>query len=275
MNMQNNETLATRSGFILPQVMNSDFTAEELAEDMDGLRLSFKQVKIPAGGALQFEVPSNDPDNPDYTKTLEGVILYNHFSYAYWPENDDGDPDENATPLCQSVDGKVGYGTPGGICASCGYNRFGSRGRGKACKNSRVLYLLQSGEYMPIQISLPPTSLKPFNDFANFAFLIRQRGLCSSVVQIGLKRESNGKDDYSVATFKVLYDFEGEELAKIRAFSDQFREQAKAMLSQRAAQNEAGAGDVEMAAAPRNMPENGEQFAVGRVIDGEREPLPA
>ena len=65
MNMQNNETLATRSGFILPQVMNSDFTAEELAEDMDGLRLSFKQVKIPAGGALQFEVPSNDPDNPD------------------------------------------------------------------------------------------------------------------------------------------------------------------------------------------------------------------
>ena len=110
MNMQNNETLATRSGFILPQVMNSDFTAEELAEDMDGLRLSFKQVKIPAGGALQFEVPSNDPDNPDYTKTLEGVILYNHFSYAYWPENDDGDPDENATPLCQSVDGKVGYG---------------------------------------------------------------------------------------------------------------------------------------------------------------------
>lgn len=275
MSNQNTETLATRSGFVLPQVLDTGFTAEDLAEDMDGLRMGFKQVKIPAGGALQFEIPTDDPDNPDYVKTLEGVILYNHFSFAYWPEDEDGETDENNAPLCQSVDGKLGYGTPGGFCAACGYNRFGSRGKGKACKNSRVLYLLRSGDYMPIQLSLPPTSLKPFNEFANFAFMLRQRGLCSSVIQIGLQRENNGKDDYSVAKFKVLYDFEGEELVQIRSFADQFREQAKAMLSQRAAQNEAAANDVEIGDVPRVMPGNEDHFATGSVIDGEREPLPA
>lgn len=275
MSTQNNEALATRSGFILPQVSNTGFTAEEVAEDMDGLRLSFKQVKIPAGGALQFEVPSDDPDNPDYTKYLEGVILYNHYSYAYWPEDEDGETDENTAPLCQSVDGKVGYGSPGGLCASCGFNRFGSRGKGKACKNSRVLYLLRSGEPMPIQISLPPTSLRPFNDFANYAFMLQQRGLCASVIQIGLRKDSNGKDEYSVATFKVLYDFEGEELARVREFSDQFREKVKAMLNQRATENETASNIVEVGTIPRDMPGNEEHFAAGSVIDGEREPLPA
>ena len=40
-----------------------------------------------------------------------------------------------------------------------------SNGRGKACKNQRTLYLLRSGEFVPIQISLPPTSLTPYNSF--------------------------------------------------------------------------------------------------------------
>ena len=59
---------------------------------------------------------------------------------------------------------------------------------------------------MPIQLSLSPTSLRPYSDFVNAAFVARRRGVCGSVVQIGLKKRSNGKDDYSVATFKRPYD---------------------------------------------------------------------
>ena len=275
MSNQNNEALATTQyNFIIPQVMQSEFTAAELAEDMDGLQLRFKQIKIPAGGSLQFEIPTDDPDNPDYARTVEGVILYNHFYYAYWPESEDGEDDENSPPQCQSMDGKLGIGNPSGLCVNCGFNRFGSRGKAKACKNMRVLYLLRSGEILPIQISLPPTSLRAFNDFANYAFLLRNRGLCSAVVQIGLKKETNGKDEYSVATFKKLYDFEGEDLAQIRAYADQFREQAKVMLSQRASQAETESGDVEVGTVPKNLPGNAEHFSIG-VIDGERELLPA
>lgn len=64
--------------FELPEMGDSDFSNDELAEDMDGLTMSFPRIKIPAGGVLQFEIPNGDPQHPDYRPTLTGVILYNH-----------------------------------------------------------------------------------------------------------------------------------------------------------------------------------------------------
>ena len=111
-----NSDLMKQEKFMLPTMIEGDFSAEELAEDADGLQMSFQRVKIPAGGTLQFEMPSDDPDNPDYEKNLVGVILHNHATCAYWPAGSEYDDD--TTPLCSSVDGKVGIGTPGGACAA-------------------------------------------------------------------------------------------------------------------------------------------------------------
>ena len=147
---QTNTMMETKALFQIPQLLDGDdFTSEDLADDMEGLRLSFTRIKIPGGGHLQFEIPSGNPDVPDYAPYLEGVILYSHNSNAYWPEGSEYDDDQ--PPLCQSFDGKVGYGEPGGTCADCVLNQFGSDGnnKGKACKNMRMLYLLRSGEYMP------------------------------------------------------------------------------------------------------------------------------
>ena len=271
-----NETLAERTAFIIPKVSDSKFSSAELADDMDGLQLSFQRAKIPGGGVLQFELPGEDPENPDYVQTLEGVILFNHSANSYWPAG--SEYDDNTPPQCQSVDGKVGYGDPGGICEVCDYNKFGSdpNGGGKACKNMRVLYLLRSGEMMPIQLSLPPTSIRPYTTFVNSAFLLRGRRVCSGLVQIGLRKGSSNGFTYSVATFKKLRDFEGEELAQVCAYADSFRDQIKQTLSERASQNEAQAGDgVERVSASRVMPDNGDHFAIGGVIDGERDLLPA
>ena len=107
-----NSDLMKQEKFMLPTMIESDFSAEELAEDADGLQMSFPRVKIPAGGTLQFEMPSDDPDNPDYEKTLVGVILHSHATCAYWPAGSEYDDD--TTPLCSSADGKIGIGTPGG-----------------------------------------------------------------------------------------------------------------------------------------------------------------
>lgn len=276
---ENNTALTERKPFLLPDVVSGgDFSQDELAEDMDGLNLGFQRIKIPGGGQLMFELPSDDPDNPDYAKTLEGVIVYSHNSNAYWPEGHEYD--DNTPPQCASMDGKLGIGCPGGLCANCPNNVFGSdpKGKGKLCKNMRVIYLLQSGGFMPVQISLPPTSIRPYTDFVNAAFLARRRGVCGSVIQIGLKKMNNGKDDYSVATFKRLYDFTGEELAKIRAYSDSFKEQAKLIQEQRMAEREAGAGsEVEMTRPVSAMPDNEGHFSVGMgapVVNGEHEELP-
>ena len=276
-NTQNN-ALAEQKFMLPAAIPEGEFTQEELAEDMDGLQMSFPRVKIPAGGALMFELPSDDPDNPDYVTNLAGVILFTHPNNAYWPEGNEYD--DSASPLCSSVDAKQGIGEPGGSCISCALNQFGSaaEGNGKACKNMRVLYLLRSGEFMPLQVTLPPTSLKPFREFMNQSFMLRRRATYGSVVQIGLKKMSNGKDDYSVATFRRLYDFSGEELAQIRQFADGFKEQIRMMLQQRATINETqhdtgcdyGNSNVEVLPAGK-----GTQFTYGQTLDGEREALPA
>ena len=169
--------------FVMPAAMESDFSAEEMAEDMDGMTMAFQRVKIPGGGTLQFEMPSDDPDRPEYSTSLVGVILYNHASHAYWAG--DSSEEENNPPVCSSLDGKTGIGIPGGACAACQLNKFrtASKGKGKACKNMRVLYLLRSGDYMPLQLNLPPTSIKAFQDF------MREIGMPTTISELGGKAE--------------------------------------------------------------------------------------
>lgn len=280
MNTTNNETalMESANNFRLPEVADGmDFTNDDLAEDMAGLQLRLQRVKIPGGGSLQFELPGDNPEDPDYAKTLEGVILFNHAACTYWAEGSEYDDD--ATPLCSSNDGTLGVGNPGGTCADCQLNAWGSgaNGKGKACKNMRVLYLLRDGEFMPLQLNLPPTSISPFSEFYNAVFASRRRTTYGSVVQIGLKRMNNGKDDYSIATFKKLYDFSGEQLAQVKAYASGFKTQIKAILQQRT---------VDAMSRPDSFVEDApdydevfnrsgdDRFSISS-IDGERDALPA
>lgn len=276
MTTQNNSTSMEPVNFQLPAVVDSSFTSEDLADDMEGLQMSFQRIKIPSGGNIVFEIPTDDPDNPNYVKTVEGVLIHHHDANAYWPEG--SEYDENTAPLCSSVDGKQGIGEPGGLCAMCGMNQYGTapEGRGKACKNMRMLYLLQSGESIPIQISLPPTSLKPFKTFINQAFLLRRRPSYSSVIQIGLRKENNGGNDYSVATFRLIGNFEGEQLAQIRSYTESFKEQIKLTLKQRAEAAREQLDDGYDYISEDSQPTNTTgPIYMNPVIDGDREALPA
>ena len=261
--------------FVLPAMVEScDFTAEELAEDMDGLSMSFTRIKIPSGGGKIFEIPTDDPDNPDSATTLEGIILHHHAHCAYWPESND---DEDNKPLCSSLDGKVGIGEPGGVCATCQLNTFGtaSKGAGKACKNMRVIYLLRSGEYLPVQINLPPTSIKPFKEFYTKAFALRRRAPYGSIVRIGLKQENNGKEDYSVATFRRVADFSGEKLQQVKAYAANFKDQLKLIMEQREKAAEEQYDDVCEIGGGNELPlSTSDSFTITPTIDGERDALP-
>lgn len=273
MSFQNNNAVDTYQDFMLPTALDSDFSSEDLADDMDGLQMTMQRVKIPGGGNLQFEIRGDDPDNPDYERKLVGVILHHHFANAYWPEG--SEYDDSVPPLCQSFDGKQGYGVPGGVCAACAFNQFGStaNGSGKACKNMRQVYLLRSGEYLPLQLSLPPTSLRPFNDFLNLVFVARRRPSFTAIVEIGLKRAESGGYTYSVATFRKIRDLDGEDLAAIKSYVENFKEQIKTILDQRA---ENYKSDVESltGTAPLELADNGDHFSYPGVIDGERDELP-
>ena len=127
---------------------------------------------------------------------------------------------------------------------------------------------------MPLQLALPPTSLKPYREFANMAFGLRRRPVYGSIVHIGLKPVSSNGYDYSVATFRRVRDFTGDELAQATAYAKSFREMIKAMLSQQAQAAMAAENAADKDAAPLELPDNDSSFSVG-ILDGERDLLPA
>lgn len=54
MTYNNENAMVELKNFTLPAMVKAgDFSSEDLAEDYEGLQLSFQRIKIPAGGALQ------------------------------------------------------------------------------------------------------------------------------------------------------------------------------------------------------------------------------
>ena len=139
----------------------------------------------------------------------------------------------------------------------------------------RVIYLLRSGEYLPVQINLPPTSIKPFKEFYTKAFALRRRAPYGSIVRIGLKQENNGKEDYSVATFRRVADFSGEKLQQVKAYAANFKDQLKLIMEQREKAAEEQYDDVCEIGGGNELPlSTGDSFTITPTIDGERDALP-
>ncbi len=195
--------LAVIENFELPAVSGNMGAA--MAEEMEGLQLSFPRVKIPSGGGLAFEVPGDDPENPDTEKEIIGVIVDHHPVNAYWADKYAG---ANNPPDCSSMDGKVGLDADGNRvpCNSCQFNQWGSAddGRGKACKNMHRLYIIREGEMLPLLLTLPPTSLKNLSDY--IALRVVSKGMRSYgvVTKVSLKKAQNaGGINYSQAVFAL------------------------------------------------------------------------
>jgi hypothetical protein len=106
-------------------------------------------------------------------------------------------------------------------CETCALNQFGSadKGDGKACKEVRMLFLLQPGEILPMAVALPPTSLRP----ATAYFLrLAQRGISYHQVETEISLEAvKGQFPYAVATFKALRKLDEDELARLAALREQ------------------------------------------------------
>ena len=158
--MKNEMMETNQTGFLALQ----DFDlADVMCAEMDGLSAAFERVKIPSGGGVMFEIPGENPEEPDTVKTFSAVILYQHSLNAYYQSEYQGGSNP---PDCGSFDGHHGEGNPGGSCDSCPLNQYGSGKNGaKACKNRRRLYLLREGDIFPVILSLPTGSLKSFTRY--------------------------------------------------------------------------------------------------------------
>ena len=195
-----------------------------MAEELDGLgQIPFDVIKIPSGGGLVFEVPGDDPENPDTEKVIRGIIVHHHAVNAWWKEAYTGG---NAAPDCARLDGKLGVDMVTGEtkrCDTCPFNQFGSadNGNGKACKNGHRIYILREGEMLPLMISLPPTSLKALKDYLAKRLIMKGIRPVDVITEISLAKEKNADGiSYSKCVFKKAGELSPEQKTLSYAASD-------------------------------------------------------
>jgi hypothetical protein len=175
--------------------MEASDAKELLREALGGESLAFKdldRIKVPGSGGTTWEVPSLEGDVA--LKELTGVIIHRATRRSYWPYSLEDRPEgDDGRPSCASIDGEIGLGDPGGSCAECPYNEFGSDikgGPGKACKETRQLFLLTENDLLPLAVTIPPSSLA--NAKAYFLRLLRNQLSPQDVVTtISLTKEKN------------------------------------------------------------------------------------
>jgi len=199
--------------------------ADALSEEMVGMNVTFDRVTIPAAGGTVFEVPGAMPGETDTVKDFTGVILFHHPLFTYYRERFTGG---NNPPDCGSYDGMLGVGDPGGACARCPLNQFGSgENGGKACKNKRRIFILREGEMIPLVLTLPTGSMKEFGIYIK-RLLGKGRKSCSVITRFSLKKAVNaGGIAYSQAQFAVDRSLTDAELPLILSMAEQVKQFAK------------------------------------------------
>lgn len=211
--------VALRGGFA--EIVGMDILEEAMADECMGLDFQPDRIKIPAGGATAFELPGEDDEDTQMAKDITGVILHNHPAFGRYIEKYTGGSNP---PDCGSFDGMTGIGNPGGDCATCSYNQFGSgEGQSKACKNRRMLYILQEGELFPLVLSLPTGSLKEFTKYVKRQ-LSKGRKLSQVVSKISLKKATSSSGiAFSQAVFSMDRVLTQEEQVALEPLTEQMR----------------------------------------------------
>jgi hypothetical protein len=221
-----NHDLTEVAGFIEDNLGGQDVT------EFDLTRLS-----VPSGKATKYrwEVPTLD--DSETVDELAGIIVFQKQTRAFWPMSID-DGGGNVPPSCSSPDAKVGFGKqwatredpdPDGeprqlACAQCPKSQFGSDGgRGQACKQQAQLFLLMQTGFLPVVVSVPPTSL---SEVRKYMVKISSAGMRYDqvVTRFALEKKQNaGGTDYALIVPKLGGFLDEDEAAKARAYGEQLK----------------------------------------------------
>jgi hypothetical protein len=199
------------------------------------------RLTVPSGGGTAWDIPDEDPE-----RVVSGVIIHKQQTRSFWFKKRGEDGEDDGPPDCYSADGKAGVGVfgagseanPSGACADCPMNVFGSSdtgsGNGKACKEHVQVFLLQPENVLPIQVSLPPTSLKNWKKYMT-RLAAKGRSYMSVITALSLEVAKGGGQTYSVVVPNKVGELAPEETAAARAYGATikgFLEQAAAARAQ-------------------------------------------
>jgi hypothetical protein len=250
--MSNQITNTTNKTINLPVLTDPEGVADVMEINLGGMQAMFPRIKFPSGGLLAFEVPGDE--GPDISKELTGVIIDQLSTNTYWSQKFTG---EQTMPDCYSPDGKIGRRSataqmpwPGDTmeCAGCPLNQYGSEasGKGKACKNMRKLYMVQEGEILPIEITIPPSSLSAWQTYS-VQLTSKVKPLDGVVTRIKLKKATSaGGIEYSQGVFQKVADLTPEERIALRQYARTIRQVIRDQHAQMAAGQKTTLTDDEM-----------------------------
>lgn len=173
-----------------------EFLARELELESDGFQLT------PLRFAVEHRTRNFAGPDGQTMRQIRGVILKSQINRGYWKPG-------NPKPVCTSSDGIRGVDVNGTErqCAACPKNRFGTAtrlnesgqvvpGRGKACKEMRRLLVLPNGYELPIILTVPPSSLRRFDEYASS---LRMRRVPLIAIETTIRLEEAQADGMSFA----------------------------------------------------------------------------
>jgi len=225
---------------------------DERLADGGGLPiLDLPRIRVSSGGALAFRVDT--PGGEELVKKLEGAIVAYRSARVYWKSRSAG----KKPPDCTSIDGFIGVGDPGGECAKCPFARFGSGFKadgspssGQACKSIRQILFLLKGELLPHMISVPPTSVKAFEQYTLSLLSARAR-YWGAITEISLEKAANEDQiDYAKIVFRLGKRLEEKNLRAFEAFNGRMRGVLKPALVDASAYE-----IIDDVPAPRRLPQ--------------------
>lgn len=205
-------------------------TAEELQGVMDDLgdilsKRIFGVVTIAGGGAGVFKVLEPGAEEPTSgIQSIDCVILASHLTNVRWG-HDYGTRTDGEPPVCRSMDGETGTEVESGEihkCKTCPFNQFGENGERKGCTNKRQLYIMREGDLLPVLFSLPPSSLKAFDNYRVNARLTLRTPMSALLTRITLKnKKSANGTEYSSPVFTAIGKLPAEDAKRMEVYARQ------------------------------------------------------
>lgn len=179
------------------------------------------KVKVPAGGSTSWEFQSLDGEVT--SKEFDGVIAAWKEQRAYWEEKYSGG---SSPPDCSSDDCITGVGNPGGSCKECPWAQFesavddkGQPAAGQACKQLRIMAVVQKDDLVPVLIAAPPTSLQNLRKYF-LRLASRATPFFGVVTRFTLVKDKSAKGiEYSKIEAKSIEKLGADELKKMAGYA--------------------------------------------------------
>lgn len=206
---------ALTSGSDQLQIIQDNLDGEEITIDV------LNEIRPPLGEGVTWIIEDEKGETTS-TKKLEGILVYIKSTRAYWRK----DASEGAPPDCQSSNGRIGIGDPGGSCLECHWNQYetatnddGSQGKGKGCNERRNLFFVRPGQVLPDIVSVSATSIPPIKKW-----LLRLRVRYSSfVTHLSLQTNADGIKKWPTLILERGPDLDADMSAKMLAYAQEIQ----------------------------------------------------